>query len=253
MKFHLLMALIVLAGFLLSGASAATPDFYAGFHNLPTSVSVYHYKVPDRILLAQVVAAMKKAMQEGKAREAKAREQAAHGTASATVSVFVLPQLYLFDKNGQEIFARTAASNNLGSLLDHAFSFPVPFRNSKSLSARLGVLAPDGKSPTIGPSAAGRFTLLEYWAPWCEYCFVERDQLLAYFRKHKDLRVNWITVNADISKVTGLPSRTIPRTNGRNTAKLGYAIISISTRSGSATNGKLNYPAMEINGARSRF
>ena len=203
MKFHLLMALIVLAGFLLSGASAATPDFYAGFHNLPTSVSVYHYKVPDRILLAQVVAAMKKAMQEGKAREAKAREQAAHGTASATVSVFVLPQLYLFDKNGQEIFAHTAATNDLDDLLDHAFSSPVPLRNSKPLGSWLGTLVPAGESPATEPGTTGTFTLFEYWVPWCTYCFVERDQLLTYFRKHSDLRINWITVDADVSKAMG--------------------------------------------------
>lgn len=202
MKRHL-NALIILAGFLSAGVSAATPNFYAGFHNLPISVSVYHYKVPDRILLAQVVAAMKKAMQEGKAREAKAKQEAQHGTASATANVFVLPQLYLFDKKGHEIFTRTGSSNDLNVLLDHAFSSPVPLRNGKPLSSWLGILVPDGNPPATGPRTTGRFTLLEYWAPWCEYCFVERDQLLVYFRKHSDLRVNWITVDADVSKAAG--------------------------------------------------
>lgn len=202
MKSHL-NALIILAGFLSAGVSAATPNFYAGFHNLPTSVSVYHYKVPDRMLVAQVLAALNKAMQEGKAREAKAKQETEHGTASATANVFVLPQLYLFDRKGQEIFTHTAASKDLNGLLDHAFSSPVPLRSGKPLGSWLNTLVPDGKSSATGPRTTGRFTLLEYWAPWCGYCFVERDQLLAYFRKHSDLHINWITVDADMAKALG--------------------------------------------------
>lgn len=200
----LLSALLILTGISSFGILAATPNFYAGFHNLPTSVSVYHYKVPDKVLEAQILAALGKVTQEKEAQEAKAKKQGKHGTVSVSTTFFVLPQLYLFDKKGQEVFARTAESNDLDDLLDHAFSSKIPLQDGKPLSTRLGVLVPDGKSPAVKARMTGRFTVLEYWAPWCEYCFVERDQLSAYFRKHDGLRVNWITVDADVSKVGGV-------------------------------------------------
>lgn len=203
MKSHL-KTLIILAGFLSGGVMAAAPNFYAGFRNLPASVSLYHYKVPDRILAAQVLASLKKAMKKGMAKKTKAMQATGHGSVSASVNIFVLPQLFIFDRKGREIFARTAASNDLNSLLNRVFSSPVPLRGGKPLGSRLSTLMPVGKSSAIAPRESGKFTVLEYWAPWCTYCFAERDQLLAYFRKHSDLPVNWITVNADITKVPDL-------------------------------------------------
>lgn len=203
---YLLKTSIILVGLLSIAVAAATPDFYAGFHNLPKSVSVYHYKVLDKVLEAQVLAAMQKAVQQGETKAAKAMEAKGHGTVTSTASVFVLPQLYVFDKKGQEIFARTAASNDLTTQLDHAFSSAVPLRTGRLLRTWLDTLEPDGNYITAKPQTTGKFTVLEYWAPWCVYCFVERDQLLKYFRKRSDLRVNWITVNADITKITGTHS-----------------------------------------------
>ncbi|MGH8378234.1 MAG: TlpA family protein disulfide reductase [Gammaproteobacteria bacterium] len=209
MKFHSI-TLITLAGLVSGAVAAATPDFYSGFHNLPTSVRVYHYKVPDKILESLMLAAMQKAMQEGNSKEVQAKKEGKHGAVSSNVNVFVLPQLYLFDRNGQEIFARTAASNDLDALLDHAFSSPVPLRTGKPLRSWLSTLAPEGKSPAAKPQLTGTFTVLEYWAPWCEYCFVERDQLVNYFKKHSAVRVNWITVDADFSKVVDTHSLSSP-------------------------------------------
>jgi len=72
--------------------SAATPDFYAGFRDLPPTIDLYHYKVPDAILRAEFEASMKKSMQEAK------NEKSGVNTA-----FFVLPQLYVFDREGHEI------------------------------------------------------------------------------------------------------------------------------------------------------
>ncbi|HKU18358.1 MAG TPA: hypothetical protein VJP80_03715 [Candidatus Saccharimonadales bacterium] len=203
MKFRL-NVLLILAGSFTCGVLAATPNFYAGFHDLPRSVRVYHYKIPDRVLEAQVLAAMGRVIQEKGVEEARAKQHAEHGTVSVSTTFLVLPQLYLFDEKGQEILARTAESNDLDKLLDHAFSSSIPIRSGKLLSARLDILVPDGKFPAVKPGMTSKFTVLEYWAPWCEYCFVERDQLLAYFRKHSNLNVNWITADADVSKVGGV-------------------------------------------------
>lgn len=203
-----LNVLIILCGLLAGSISAATPDFYAGFRHLPATVSLYHYKVPEKVLMAQVQAAMQKVMQEGATKVTQANKSGNHGTVSVTTSVFVLPQLYLFDNRGREIFARTAVSNDLAVQLDHAFSSPVPLRNAKQLRAWLEPLVPDGNFPIYKPQSAEKFTVLEYWAPWCEYCFVERDQLVAYFDKHKDLHVTWITVDADVTQVAGTQPKT---------------------------------------------
>lgn len=204
----LLQSTIILIGLSCGVVLAATPNFYDGFHGLPISVSLYHYKVPNKILQAQLLTEMQKSIQEASTKEAKAMKEGKHGTVSATV--FVLPQLYVFDKAGNEIFSRTAESSDLDAQLDRVFSSPAPLQNGKPLHTWLGSLIPDEKSPIIEPDITGKFTVLEYWAPWCSYCFVERDQLLMYFKKRPNLHVNWITVDADITKITG----TNPPSNG---------------------------------------
>lgn len=175
-----------------TAVSAATPDFYAGFHNLPPSVNLYHYKVPDAILRAEYEASMNKTKQEAK----KTKK-------SVTTTFIVLPQLYVFNKEGREILVRTETSNDLEKLLNHALVTSAPVRNGKPLGSWLKELVPDGKPPAVPPARMGKLTLLEYWAPWCTFCFAERDQLLAYFKRHKNIAVNWITVNADIAKAAG--------------------------------------------------
>lgn len=204
--------LIVLCGLLASSVSAATPDFYAGFHNLPVSVTLYHYKVPDKVLEAQMQTAMQKASQEAQREKTNATKENKHGSVTVNVPIFVLPQLYIFDKTGREILARTAESNNLDAMLDHALAVPVPLPEGKPLRVWLDTLVPDKRFPVTEPRKTGKFTVLEYWASWCEYCFVERDQLLAYFRKHPDLRINWITADADFTSVTetNLPAPSSP-------------------------------------------
>ena len=194
---------IVLCGLLASSVSAATPDFYAGFRNLPSTVSMYHYKVPDKVLEIQMQTAMQKASQEAQREKANVSKQNRHGSVTVNVPIFVLPQLYIFDKTGREILARTAESNDLDVMLDHAFASPVPLPEGKPLRVWLDALVSDKKFPIAEPRKTGKFTVLEYWASWCEYCFVERDQLLAYFRKHPDLQINWITADADFTSVAG--------------------------------------------------
>ncbi|MGH9583895.1 MAG: TlpA family protein disulfide reductase [Bryobacteraceae bacterium] len=196
MKF-IIVSLIVLAGVFSAPTFAAQPDFYAGFRDVPASVTVFHYKVPAATLRAEFMAGMDKAMQQAKTE---------HKT--VTEPFFVLPQMYVFDKDGHEIFARAGETKDLISRLDHAFTALPRIHGGDTLKQRFANLVPDGKPSAIAPVLTGKSTLLEYWAPWCEYCFVERDQLLTYFRKHRQLAVNWITVDADMAKATGLPVST---------------------------------------------
>lgn len=199
----LLNLLIVLCGLLASSVSAATPNFYAGFHNLPATVSMYHYRVPDKVLEAQMQTAMQKASQEAQREKANVAKQNRHGSVTVNIPIFVLPQLYIFNKAGREILARTAESNNLDAMLDHAFASPVPLPEGKPLRIWLDALVSNKKFSITEQRKAGKFTVLEYWASWCEYCFVERDQLLAYFRKHPDLKIDWITADADFTSAAG--------------------------------------------------
>ncbi|MDN5865088.1 MAG: thioredoxin family protein [Gammaproteobacteria bacterium] len=194
MKSHWIVLIAMLG--VLSGyrASATAPNFYAGFRNVPASVKLYHYKVPDKALRAKFAAAKKKAMEAVKH---------GNGGASGSFTFMVLPKLYLFDQKGREIYASSGTPKDLVAALNHAFVSPTPDPGAKSLEARLDGLVPVGKSSALAPGATNKFTLLQYWAPWCTYCFTERDELLAYFRDHKNLRIDWITIDADIAKAAG--------------------------------------------------
>lgn len=166
---------------------AASPDFYSGFRNLPANVTLYHYKVPDTVLRAQLAEMMEKAKQQNSGK---------------FVATFVLPQFYVFDKGGHEILAQTGESKNLDKLLNQAFATRGTKLNGSTITARFEKLVPDGKQRGPNPRLIGKFTVLEYWASWCVYCFTERDQLLTYFRRHSNVVINWVTVNSDISRVT---------------------------------------------------
>lgn len=180
-------AFISLTWILSASVFAASPDFYSGFRNLPANVVLYHYKVPDTVLRAQLAAMMGKAKQQ---------------QSGKFVATFVLPQFYVYDKSGHEILGHTGDAKDLNKLLDHVFASFGSTLKGQTIAARFDPLVPDGTQRAPRPKLTGKFTVLEYWAPWCVYCFTERDQLLAYFRTHSDVAVNWITVNSDISRVT---------------------------------------------------
>jgi thiol-disulfide isomerase/thioredoxin len=198
------LAVILCGACLISVASAKSPDFYSGFHDVPALVNVYHYKVPKKMLKARLEKVEKRARRKSERRIIKTSNSDAVSTFTTvrTSTLLELPKLYLFDKKGRQIFAKTGDVKNLGRTLDRAFSTSEPMQDGKRINARLDALVPDGSASQPAPTMTGRFTVLEYWAPWCTYCFTERDNLLAYFRKHPKLRVNWITVDDDITKVT---------------------------------------------------
>ncbi len=187
----------------------ATPDFYAGFDTLPPSVFVYHYKLSQSVMQAQLAAAMQKAMNEGLAEKKQAEAQGKHATVTAVANLFVLPQLYIYDPQGQEIVSHTGVQKNLNAVLDQAFyHHPKAVPGNNPLGALLDGAVPVHSSDTA-PYEPDRYTLVEYWATWCESCFVERDTLMAYVRKHPHLHLDWITVDADygaLKKQAGKPA-----------------------------------------------
>ncbi len=159
----LLLGLVALIGLLSFNTYAATPDFNAGFKNLPSLVHLYRYQ----------------------------------GKPKSIFGIFIaLPRLYVFDNKGHEILEQSGAHDNLKKTLDKTFSERTPIKDSKPLGKWMNKLALMPDTQAYKPGDA-QFTILEYWASWCEYCFQERDQLLAYFRQHPTMAVNWITVDAD--------------------------------------------------------
>jgi len=97
-------------------------------------------------------------------------------------------------------------------MLDHAFVSPVPLPEGRPCVFGLTPWFLKRNFLPLSHSKTGKFAVLEYWASWCEYCFVERDQLLAYFRKHPDLKINWITADANFTSVAGMnPPALSPR------------------------------------------
>ncbi|MGH8127885.1 MAG: TlpA family protein disulfide reductase [Gammaproteobacteria bacterium] len=158
-----LIASILLLGLQSSVAFAAAPNFYTGFQNLPASIHLYHYR----------------------------------GKAKRTMWFFTaLPQLYIFNTDGREILSLKGGHDNLAKTLNRAFSKPVPIKGHKPLAQWMRKLTAI-QSQAAPLSSSAQFTVLEYWATWCHYCYEERDQLSAYFRAHPDLTINWITVDTD--------------------------------------------------------
>ncbi len=160
----ILVGLVTLIGVLGLHAYAATPDFDAGFQNLPPSVHLYRYKGEPKRTLGFIMA---------------------------------LPQLYVFDTDGLELLAHTGTYDHFAKTLDQTFSGATPIKGGRPLSKWLSKLTPIANVRSLPLSTHAQFTILEFWASWCEYCFVERDQLLSYFRKHPDLTIKWIIVDAD--------------------------------------------------------
>lgn len=144
-------------------AGATTHDFYAGFHDLPPSIHLYRFKGhPKKILLF----------------------------------ITALPQLYVFNESGQELLEHTGGYDNPARAFSRVFLHPIVAGNHTLTQQMHSIVPVDTRSGTALASRV-QFTVVEYWAPWCEYCFEERDQLLMFFRAHPTISVNWITVDAD--------------------------------------------------------
>ena len=164
-----LVGLVLATGLLALVADAVASDFYSAIAQLPPDVHVYRYSGQPQSFLGLITP---------------------------------LPQLYVFNAQGHQIYGHTGDDDHLAKALDKVFSSGAPAGDGKALDAWTRKLTPLVGTQTVPTKSSAQFTIIEYWASWCRYCFVERDQLLAYFREHPNLRVNWILADADKHKTT---------------------------------------------------
>jgi hypothetical protein len=114
---------------------------------------------------------------------------------------YALPHLYIFDGSGTAIYHKVGFDRHLGKELDQAMkdgqspTVPQPF----PLSTFLGWVDFDAGSDTLQKlqSEQGVITFVEFWAPWCEACTMERRAIGSYLSGHPELKVRWLNVSAD--------------------------------------------------------
>ena len=189
----------------ISACAAKSPDFLAAYAKLPVTVRVVHLSIPSRYWSAQFAPLMAKVQKEEAALKAHKGKSVPKEISVNMNLNFELPQLYVYNAQGHQIFADTGYENGMHAF-EQALTSDKPDLKAETLAARLQGIDLAMALPTLPPVSAHGYTLLEYWAPWCSSCFMERDALLRYVRAHPQMAVRWITVNANVPGVAALPT-----------------------------------------------
>jgi thiol-disulfide isomerase/thioredoxin len=114
---------------------------------------------------------------------------------------YVLPHLYIFDASGTAIYHKVGYDRKLWLAIDdaiksgHSQSVPEPFPLSTFLDWVDFVAGSDDLQKL--QSEQGVMTFVEFWAPCCEACRLERHAVASYLRDHPELKVRWLNVDAD--------------------------------------------------------
>lgn len=161
-------------------------------------------RITTRALLISALLAASGALADGDSGQseyhAKLKDQVLYVMLSQP-QAYVLPHLYIFDASGTAIYHKVGYDKQLGRLLDralkdgHSSTVPEPF----PLSTFLGWVDFDAGSDDLQKLQAeqGVTTFVEFWAPWCEACRLERHAVASYLSDHPGLKVRWLNVSAD--------------------------------------------------------
>ena len=188
-----------------SSCAAESPDFLAAYAKLPAAVKVVHLSIPSRYWSAQFAALMAEAQkEEGTLKASKGKSAPKEISVNMNLN-FDLPQLYVYDAQGHQVFADTGYENGMRAF-EQALTNAKPDLKAETIRVRLQGIDLATSLPALPPVSVHGYTLLEYWAPWCSACFMERDALLRYVRAHPQMVVRWITVDANMPGVSAPPA-----------------------------------------------
>jgi thiol-disulfide isomerase/thioredoxin len=115
---------------------------------------------------------------------------------------FVLPQLRVYDKQGRQVgdFGTDFDEDTFPKKLESILKSPSPTGADKTLAMEIKRVADSAGKP-LAQLPTADFTIVEYWAEWCEPCKMQKEELGHILAAHQDLAVNVLHVEADPLKL----------------------------------------------------
>lgn len=119
---------------------------------------------------------------------------------------FSLPQLRVYNQKGFQVADfGSGEDDTFPATLTKVLQSP-PKENSTTLESETRILVEkDGKPLQTLPSAD--FTIVEYWADWCEPCHTQAEQLKKVVASQSGLSINVLHVEADPMKLPELKGK----------------------------------------------
>jgi len=116
-----------------------------------------------------------------------------------------IPQLRVYDKQGQQVadFGSDFAPETFKEELDKVLQSPKPAEGKPALKAELEIIT-DNKNKKLKDLAPADFTIVEYWAEWCEPCREQSKLLKESLDSHQNLAIHVLHVQADPTKLPGM-------------------------------------------------
>jgi len=116
-----------------------------------------------------------------------------------------IPQLRIYDKQGQQVadFSSGFEPETFKEDLDKVLRSPKPTEGKPGLKAELEIIT-DTKNKKLKDLVPADFTIVEYWAEWCEPCREQSKLLKESLDTHQNLAINVLHVQADPTKLPGM-------------------------------------------------
>jgi thiol-disulfide isomerase/thioredoxin len=116
-----------------------------------------------------------------------------------------IPQLRVYDKQGQQVadFGSDFEPETFKEELDKVLQSPKPAEGNPALKAELEIIT-DNKNKKLKDLAPADFTIVEYWAEWCEPCREQSKLLKESLEAHQNLAIHVLHVQADPTKLPGM-------------------------------------------------
>ncbi len=116
-----------------------------------------------------------------------------------------LPQMRVYEKQGQLVidFGNGFDEDTFKEQLDKVLQSPKPIAGKRTLKSELSIMV-DSKNKALKDLPAADFTIVEYWADWCEPCHMQFDLLKQALKEHETLAINVLHVQADPTKLPGM-------------------------------------------------
>jgi len=115
---------------------------------------------------------------------------------------FSLPQMWVYDRQGRQVadFGDGFDPDGFRPQLEKVLHSPSPKADGKSLEAVVkDFVEKDGKP--LRKLADADFTIVEYWAEWCEACHDQAKLLNEVVSAQTDLNITVFHVEADPEKI----------------------------------------------------
>jgi thiol-disulfide isomerase/thioredoxin len=114
---------------------------------------------------------------------------------------FALPQLRIYDRQGRQIgdFGSGYSPETFRDRFEAVLKSAAPTGSDKTLVWEIKRLE-DQSGKRLEKLPEAKFTVVVYWAEWCEPCHALDKQLKEILATHKDLTVNVLHVEADPQK-----------------------------------------------------